>query len=76
MCRAAYYGWYNAYHMTKAMAEMVLNEMREDVPVLILRPSVIESCYKDPIPGWIQGNRFHSLSLSHSNKHKYFNFIR
>ncbi|KAL8487223.1 hypothetical protein ACS0TY_023770 [Phlomoides rotata] len=57
--RASYYGWYNAYHMTKAMGEMVLNEMREDVPVLILRPAVIESCYKEPIPGWIQGNRMY-----------------
>ncbi|KAL8491666.1 hypothetical protein ACS0TY_023311 [Phlomoides rotata] len=57
--RAAYHGWYNAYHMTKAMAEMALNEMREDVPVLILRPAIIESCYKEPIPGWIQGNRMY-----------------
>ncbi|XP_047978555.1 fatty acyl-CoA reductase 2, chloroplastic-like [Salvia hispanica] len=57
--RAAYYGWYNAYHMTKAMGEMVLNETRQDVPLLILRPSVIESCYKEPVPGWIQGNRMY-----------------
>ncbi|XP_047983250.1 fatty acyl-CoA reductase 2, chloroplastic-like [Salvia hispanica] len=57
--RAAYYGWYNAYHMTKAMGEMVLNETRQDVPLLILRPSVVESCYKAPVPGWIQGNRMY-----------------
>ncbi|XP_011074249.1 fatty acyl-CoA reductase 2-like [Sesamum indicum] len=55
--RAAFYGWYTTYHMTKAMGEMVINEMRGDVPVLIVRPSVIESSYKEPIPGWIQGNR-------------------
>ncbi|KAH6834884.1 hypothetical protein C2S53_003884 [Perilla frutescens var. hirtella] len=57
--RAAQYGWYNAYHMTKAMGEMVLDEIRQDVPVLILRPSIIESCYKEPVPGWIQGNRMY-----------------
>ncbi|KAL1561436.1 alcohol-forming fatty acyl-CoA reductase [Salvia divinorum] len=57
--RAAYYGWHNAYHMTKAMGEMVLNETRQDVPLLILRPSVVESCYKEPVPGWIQGNRMY-----------------
>ncbi|KAK4482603.1 hypothetical protein RD792_009767 [Penstemon davidsonii] len=55
--RADLYGWYNAYHSTKAMAEMVLNEMRENTPLLIIRPTVIESSYKEPCPGWIQGNR-------------------
>lgn len=61
-CRAACYGWYNAYHMTKAMGEMILNEIRQDVPVLILRPSVVESCYREPVPGWIQGNRFETTT--------------
>ncbi|KAK6130585.1 hypothetical protein DH2020_035677 [Rehmannia glutinosa] len=55
--RAAFYGWYNSYHSTKAMGEMVLNEIRGDVPVVIIRPAVIESSYKQPFPGWIQGNR-------------------
>ncbi|KAK4403270.1 Fatty acyl-CoA reductase 2 [Sesamum angolense] len=55
--RANIFGWYNTYHLTKAMCEMVLNEIRGDVPVLIIRPSVIESSYKEPFPGWIQGNR-------------------
>ncbi|GER38654.1 fatty acyl-CoA reductase 2 [Striga asiatica] len=55
--RAAFYGWYNPYHSTKAMGEMVLNEIRENVPVLIIRPTVIESSYEQPFPGWIQGNR-------------------
>ena len=55
--RAKSYGWYNTYHLTKAMAEMVIHETRGDIPVLIIRPSVIESCYREPYPGWIQGNR-------------------
>ncbi|GFP83122.1 fatty acyl-coa reductase 2 [Phtheirospermum japonicum] len=57
MERAKYYGWYNAYHLTKAMAEMIIHETRGDIPVLIIRPSSIESCYKEPVPGWIQGNK-------------------
>ncbi|PIN05112.1 Acyl-CoA reductase [Handroanthus impetiginosus] len=57
--RAALYGWYNPYHMTKAMGEMALNEMRGGVPVLIIRPSVIESTFNEPLPGWIQGNRMY-----------------
>ncbi|XP_051126507.1 fatty acyl-CoA reductase 2, chloroplastic-like isoform X2 [Andrographis paniculata] len=57
--RADLFGWHNPYHMTKAMGEMVLDEIREDIPLLIIRPSVIESVYKDPSPGWIQGNRMY-----------------
>lgn len=56
--RANEFGWYNAYHMTKAMGEMALDEIRGDTPVLIIRPTVIESSYEKPFPGWIQGNRF------------------
>ncbi|KAL0368730.1 UNVERIFIED_CONTAM: Fatty acyl-CoA reductase 2 [Sesamum calycinum] len=41
----------------ESYGEMVINETRGDVPVLIIRPSVIESSYKEPSPGWIQGNR-------------------
>lgn len=55
--RAATYGWSTTYHFSKAMAEMVLHETRGDIPVLVIRPSVIESCYKEPQPGWIEGNR-------------------
>ncbi|XP_047961898.1 fatty acyl-CoA reductase 2, chloroplastic-like [Salvia hispanica] len=55
--RATEFGWHNSYHMTKAMGEMALDEIRGDVPLLIIRPTVIESTYRDPFPGWIQGNR-------------------
>ncbi|XP_073138810.1 fatty acyl-CoA reductase 2, chloroplastic-like [Henckelia pumila] len=55
--RAKLYGWHNAYQMTKAMGEMVINEIKGDVPTLIIRPSIIESCYQDPFPGWIEGYR-------------------
>ncbi|CAN7128563.1 unnamed protein product [Brassica rapa subsp. narinosa] len=38
--------------------------MREDVPVV--RPSIIESSYKEPFPGWIQGISNHaSPSIKH-----------
>ncbi|KAL0432838.1 UNVERIFIED_CONTAM: Fatty acyl-CoA reductase 2 [Sesamum latifolium] len=67
--RAAFYGWYTTYHMTKAMGEMVINEIRGDVPVLIIRPSVIESSYKEPTPGWIQGNRmFDPVIMSYGKR--------
>lgn len=40
------------------MGEMVIDEMRGEVPVAIIRPSVIESTFKDPFPGWMEGNRY------------------
>ncbi|KAL8049021.1 hypothetical protein ABFX02_07G106200 [Erythranthe guttata] len=68
MERANFYGWYNTYQLTKAMAEMVINETRGDIPVVIIRPTVIESCCKEPIPGWIQGNRmFDPIIVSYGN---------
>ncbi|KAM7270176.1 hypothetical protein ACFE04_029390 [Oxalis oulophora] len=39
------------------MGEMVLNEMRGDIPIVIIRPSIIESIYYEPFFGWIQGYR-------------------
>ncbi|KAL9674898.1 hypothetical protein QQ045_003097 [Rhodiola kirilowii] len=55
--RAKAYGWQNTYMFTKAMGEMVLSSMRGDIPLVIMRPSVIECIAQEPVPGWIQGNR-------------------
>ncbi|XP_009104015.1 fatty acyl-CoA reductase 6, chloroplastic isoform X1 [Brassica rapa] len=55
--RAQHYGWENTYTFTKAMGETLIQTMREDVPIVIIRPSIIESSYKEPFPGWLQGIR-------------------
>ncbi|GLT96270.1 hypothetical protein SLE2022_139070 [Rubroshorea leprosula] len=55
--RAKRYGWQDTYVFTKAMGEMMINKMRGEIPVVIIRPSVIESTYKEPFPGWMEGNR-------------------
>ncbi|XAR54295.1 Long-chain-fatty-acyl-CoA reductase [Bertholletia excelsa] len=55
--RARRYRWQDTYAFTKAMGEMLMNGKREDIPVVIIRPSIIESSFRDPFPGWIQGNR-------------------
>ncbi|KAI4332901.1 hypothetical protein L6164_017774 [Bauhinia variegata] len=39
------------------MDEMLINITRGDIPVVIIRPRVIESTYREPYTGWIQGNR-------------------
>ncbi len=55
--RAASLGWPDAYAYTKALGEQALIETRGDVPVSIVRPSIIESALTEPAPGWIRGFR-------------------
>ncbi|CAA0842790.1 Fatty acyl-CoA reductase 2 [Striga hermonthica] len=55
--RAKKFGWQDTYVFTKAMGEMMINKLRGDIPVVVIRPSVIESTYEDPFPGWMEGNR-------------------
>jgi HAD superfamily hydrolase (TIGR01490 family) len=50
-------GWPDAYAYTKALGERALVETRGDVPVSIVRPSIIESSLEEPRPGWIRGFR-------------------
>ncbi|KAJ4967250.1 hypothetical protein NE237_019099 [Protea cynaroides] len=55
--RARKYGWPNTYVFTKAMGEMILGNLRENLPLVIIRPTIITSTYKEPIPGWTEGLR-------------------
>jgi alcohol-forming fatty acyl-CoA reductase len=55
--RAASLSWPDAYAYTKALGEQALTEMRGNVPVSIVRPSIIESAWAEPFPGWIRGFR-------------------
>lgn len=56
--RAKKFGWQDTYVFTKAMGEMMIDNLRGDVPVVVIRPSVIESTHKEPFPGWMEGNRY------------------
>ncbi|KAF8403251.1 hypothetical protein HHK36_011352 [Tetracentron sinense] len=55
--RARLYGWPNTYVFTKAMGEMVLGHFRNSLPVVIIRPTIITSTYREPFPGWVEGIR-------------------
>ncbi len=55
--RAASLGWPDAYAYTKALGERALLQNRGNVPVSIVRPSIIESSVLEPFPGWIRGFR-------------------
>ena len=54
--RANVFGWPNTYSFTKAMGEMNLREFNDqNIPIVIIRPTIISSTYKHPFPGWIEG---------------------
>ncbi|KAI4368716.1 hypothetical protein MLD38_017241 [Melastoma candidum] len=55
--RAKVYGWPNTYVFTKAIGEMVVGELKGEVPVVILRPTIVTSTYREPFPGWAEGVR-------------------
>ncbi|CAI6356237.1 unnamed protein product [Macrosiphum euphorbiae] len=43
----------NTYTLTKLLAEQIINEERNNLPVVIFRPSIVISSVNDPIKGWI-----------------------
>jgi alcohol-forming fatty acyl-CoA reductase len=50
-------GWPDNYTFTKAMGERATEELAaaSGLPLSIVRPSIIESAYVHPYPGWIEG---------------------
>ncbi|HYG72233.1 MAG TPA: SDR family oxidoreductase, partial [Actinomycetota bacterium] len=55
--RAQTLGWPDNYTFTKAMGERAVEELAKEhaAPLSIVRPSIIESAYRHPFPGWIEG---------------------
>jgi len=43
----------NTYTYTKAMAETVLQNDAQGLPLSIIRPSIVTSSLKEPYPGWV-----------------------
>ncbi len=43
----------NTYTFTKCLAELLLSERRGDVPLTIVRPSIVSAAWRTPFPGWI-----------------------
>ena len=50
-------GFSDIYSFTKAMAEHAVVELHGDIPLSIVRPSIIESALAEPFPGWLEGFR-------------------
>jgi HAD superfamily hydrolase (TIGR01490 family) len=55
--RAETMGWPDVYTFTKALGERATEELAEErgVALSIVRPSIIESAWEHPYPGWIEG---------------------
>jgi alcohol-forming fatty acyl-CoA reductase len=46
----------NTYTYTKCLAEHLLSRRRGDIPLVIVRPSIISAAWARPKPGWIDSN--------------------
>lgn len=55
MQRAAELGWPNTYTLTKSIAESLIAERAADLPVAVVRPSIVETSTHDPFCGWNEG---------------------
>lgn len=45
----------NTYTLTKNFAEQLVQDYRTrfDLPIIIVRPSIITTTYAEPFPGWV-----------------------
>ncbi|XP_014476194.1 PREDICTED: putative fatty acyl-CoA reductase CG5065 isoform X2 [Dinoponera quadriceps] len=43
----------NTYTLTKSLAEQIVLSKGNDLPIAIVRPSIVCAAYQEPFPGWI-----------------------
>ena len=43
----------NTYTYTKRLAEILVRDHYETLPICIVRPSIVSPAFADPIPGWV-----------------------
>src|SRR5215831_15794037 len=55
MKRAQYLGWPNTYTFTKSLGESLLARRGKDLPIAVVRPSIVESSTDSPFSGWNEG---------------------
>jgi long-chain acyl-CoA synthetase len=53
--RAQHLGWPNIYTFTKSLGESILARHGGDLPIAIVRPSIVESSERSPFTGWNEG---------------------
>lgn len=55
MKRAQHLGWPNTYTFTKSLGESILAKRGSDLPIAVVRPSIVESSTRSPFSGWNEG---------------------
>ena len=55
MRRARHLGWPNTYTFTKSLAESLIAQHGADLPVAVVRPSIVETSTAQPFRGWNEG---------------------
>lgn len=53
----------NTYTFTKALAESMLEEHAKDLPLLIVRPSIVCASIEDPMPVSCAPSNLHNLFI-------------
>jgi thioester reductase-like protein len=53
--RAQHLGWPNTYTFTKSLGESILARAANELPIAIVRPSIVESSERSPFSGWNEG---------------------
>ncbi|HKV25027.1 MAG TPA: SDR family oxidoreductase [Candidatus Acidoferrum sp.] len=53
--RAQHLGWPNTYTFTKSLGESLLARKSKELPIAIVRPSIVESSERSPFTGWNEG---------------------
>ncbi len=54
----------NTYTFTKCLAETLLAQRRGNVPLTLLRPSVVSACRRRPFAGWIDSHAAYAAFIS------------
>jgi thioester reductase-like protein len=55
MRRAQHLGWPNTYTFTKSLGESLLAQRGRELPIAVVRPSIVESSTRSPFAGWNEG---------------------
>jgi nucleoside-diphosphate-sugar epimerase len=53
--RARELGWPNTYTLTKSLGESLIASRGKDLPIAVVRPSIVESSLEEPFRGWNEG---------------------
>lgn len=55
----------NTYTFTKALAEQIIDDNKDELPLVLFRPSIVISSMREPFPGWMCNvkifNTFHLI---------------